>query len=290
MRRMLRIINWNISFQGDTKQKLVLLKAVINEVDGPDTDFIIALQEVTEKAYSVIIEEGIFHYHCYSLNYRSPGPLEGRSRGLGCLIACSGNLQINESSLIERMPFPERALLARFSHNGIVFETLCFHSLTGVGFLKAKSAQLAALAEYLCFKREEPIILCCDLNEPKIDHIDQNKIEFFDQRGDQGKAAGYILRPEGKHLLQDSYRLWLSKNEQLLAQVTKEQQRTDELFSTPLAVSHMVAGKIKKRYDYILVTPHWQVKNVTYCYEEAVKHGSDHAIVMAELEWGKSCK
>ncbi len=278
------IISWNISYQGNVKKKLALIKQLTGEAEKSGNPFIVALQEVTEDAYKDIISENICREHCYSLNYRQPGPLEGKSRGLGCFIGCSNALDITEAFLLERAPFPERALIAGIRHNDFSFEVICFHSLTGVGYLRAKSAQFTVLAEYLHANQGHPIILCCDLNEPKIDHVDQDKLEFFDQKGDQGKAASYILNPKGLHKLEDSYRLWLKQNPEVLDRIAKEQETCEDLLSTPLAVSHMVGGKVNKRYDYILVSPHWEVLDVEYRYEEAIKYGGDHAVVVAEFK------
>ncbi len=65
--------------------------------------------------------------------------------------------------------------------------------------------------------------------------------------------------------------------------IAKEQDACEDLQSTPLAVSHMVGGKINKRYDYILMSPHWEVLDVDYRYEETIKHVGDHALVVADL-------
>ncbi len=51
--------------------------------------------------------------------------------------------------------------------------------------------------------------------------------------------------------------------------------------ATPLAVTHMVGGKVNKRYDYI---------DVEYRYEEAIRHGWNHAVVVAELKQKKIIK
>lgn len=283
----IRLINWNISCQGQSKQKIALIKQYINEAKKKDKPCIVALQEVTGDAYKDIISESIFHKHCYSLNYRKPGFLEGKSRELGCFIGCSDDLAITGAALLERAPFPERALKAKIKHDDYLFEVICFHSLTGVGYLRAKSAQFTVLAEYLSTNHDLSTVLCCDLNEPKIDHVDQSRLEFFDQKGDQGKAASYILNPQGIHKLQDSYRLWLEQNEEELQRIKREQEVCEDLFSTPLTVSHIVGGKVKKRYDYILVSPHWDVIDIQYLYERAIKHGSDHALVVADFRPNK---
>jgi len=279
----IRIINWNFCCQGQAKQKIILIKKYINEAEQIGKSFIVALQEVTSDAYKDIINEGIFHDSCYSLNYRKPGSLEGKSRGLGCFIGCSAGLNINGPGLLERAPFPERALKTVINHDGYLFEVICFHSLTGVGYLRAKSAQFTVLAEYLSANNIIPTVLCGDFNVPKVDHVDRSKLEFFDQKGDRGKAASYILNPQGIHKLQDSYRIWLEQNDEELQSKKSEQEAAEDLLSAPLAVSHLVGGKVKKRYDYILISPDWRVVDLQYHYEEAVQHGSDHALVVADL-------
>ena len=285
----IRIINWNICYQGQAKQKIILIKKYINEAKQIGKPFIVALQEVTSDAYKDIINEGIFHDSCYSLNYRKPGPLEGKSRRLGCFIGCSDDFIITEANLLERAPFPERALKAKVKLDNYQFEIISFHSLTGVGYLRAKSAQFTVLAEHLLANNSIPTVLCGDFNEPKIDHFDQSRLEFFDQKGDQGKAASYIMKPEGKLFMQDTYRLWLEQNPEELNRISREQETSGDLLSTPLAVSHVVNGKIKKRYDYIMVSSHWDVVDVQYRYEEAIRHGGDHAVVIADLGCPDGC-
>ncbi|WP_010280742.1 endonuclease/exonuclease/phosphatase family protein [Bacillus timonensis] len=44
-------------------------------------------------------------------------------------------------------------------------------------------------------------------------------------------------------------------------------------------------GKYHKRYDYILISDHFHVRNVEYRFDEAVQAGSDHAMVVADLQY-----
>ena len=280
---LLKVVSWNISYMGDIYDKLIILKALISE-SKDSHPIIFALQEVTPKAYEVIVAENIFDNDAYSLNFREPGKFEGANRGLGCLIFVAGGLEIIDSSLIERMPFPERALSVKIKMNRDIFEVMCFHSLTGVGYKRAKSAQFASLADYLHLKRNDPLILCGDLNEPRIDHYDLDKLEFFDQQGDKGEKASYILRPEGVHNLQDSYRVMISQNKDEWAKIKDEQAQCENIESKPLAVSHILPRGIKKRYDYIMVSPHWEVIEAEYRYDDGIQYGSDHAIVVSDLK------
>ncbi len=40
---------------------------------------------------------------------------------------------------------------------------------------------------------------------------------------------------------------------------------------------------MNKRCDYIMVSPHGEVIDVKCLYEEAINHGGDHALVVADL-------
>ncbi len=251
---------------------------MINQVNYP---CLVALEEVTRNAYAAICETQIFQDHVYSLNLRPQGKFEGRNRGLGCFIGTTGDIKIADSSLINRAPFPERAIAAKIVACQDQFEIICFHSLTGVHYKKAKSAHFAALADYLNLKQEEPLILCCDLNEPKLDYLDLDKVEFFDQNGDKGKYARFILKPENAHELRDVYRTHLIQTK---PELSKPPTEPDILIPDRFAASHILKGGINKRYDYIIASMHWRVNDVRYLYDEAILHGSDHALLLADLE------
>lgn len=281
---MIRIVDWNVSYQGNSKAKIGLLKKITNEL-GEGYPCIIAMQEVTESIHFDITRDDIFSNYAYSLNLRSPGQYEERNRSLGCLVACTGGIKIIDSSLIDRAPFPERTLCVHARLGQIVFEIVCFHSLTGVGFKKAKSAQFAALADYLSLKQGKPAILCCDLNEPQIDHYDLSRVKLFDQQGDGGLAASYILGNSPVHGLRDTYRVWLTKNPEKLRKIKEMQDLSEDLASTPMQISHLAGSKNAKRYDYIFCSEHWEVNHVEYRFQEAINVGSDHALVTADLEW-----
>lgn len=278
---MLRVINWNLSYQGNTSNKVGLLSATFNQTKMP---CVVALEEVTQSAYKAICEAGIFQHHIFSLNLRKQGKFESKNRGLGCLIGVTQNLEITDASLIERAPFPERAIRAKIKSTHFDFEVVCFHSLTGVHFKKAKSAHFAALADYLNSKRDQAMILCCDLNEPKTDHLDLDRVEFFDQKGDQGKYAGYILKSGIAHDLQDVYRVFLKNTSSHLFTDLEENTDRELLISDSFAASFIFRGGLKKRYDYIMASDHWNIKDVRYVYDKAIEYGSDHAMVVADLE------
>lgn len=278
----LRVISWNLSFKGNIETKIKYLESVIKETDAP---VCIALQEVQEKDYHYLNNEDMFKQKSFSLNFRKRGKYEGKNRELGCFIATVGPLQLNSSSLIDRVPFPERTLYGEVISKDVSFILLCCHSLTGVDYKKAKAAQFASIADFLYSHKEEVMICCLDANEPEIDHYDLSLSKFFQKNGDKGKCASLILGANSIHKLEDAYRIWLRENESEFNRIKEIQENNPEnLRKIPLATSHIVNGGGKKRYDYIMIPSHWKVKHIEYRYEEAIDAGSDHAIVIADLE------
>ena len=113
----------------------------------------------------------------------------------------------SNSGVLTRAPFPDRTIFSDLHLNDLLLKCLCFHSLTGVGYKKAKTAQFIGVAEYLHKHREQPFICYFDANEPEIDHIEMQKMKYFNQGGDQGKGAAMVLGPQPVHLMQDAYRI-----------------------------------------------------------------------------------
>ena len=127
------------------------------------------------------------------------------------------------------------------------FQTICFHSLTGVGYKRAKSAHFATLVDYLHNRKGKPTVLCCDLNEPEVDHFQLDKNVYFSQyRGDKGDDPARILNPEGIHDLEDAFRIWLRQKGALSSEIKHRQESAEDIKNSPLAVSHKV-GRIHSK-------------------------------------------
>ncbi|MRH41571.1 hypothetical protein GH741_02650 [Aquibacillus halophilus] len=280
----LRIISWNISLRGPIKDKMDLLQSVINETDGPT---LVALQEVIEKDRAYITEEKIFSTHSYSIDFRTPGPFDTRNRKLGCMIGVTSNSEASNPGVIQRTPFPDRTLYTDITIDNFTFKLICFHSLTGVGYKKAKTTQYVGIAEYLHLHRDIPMICCFDANEPAVDHYDIEKVKFFNQAGDKGMGAALIMSSNPLHNMRDSYRTWLVENMDVFNEIKDKQQAAQDektLKYIPLTTSHIINKKYHKRYDYIFNSSNFNVKNVQYRLDESLKAGSDHAMVVTDYE------
>ncbi len=245
---------------------------------GPDEKTIFVLEEVTKSTAQYIRENMKGFGFIYSLNLRERGRYEGKNRELGIMIGFSSTLVLNSYNLLERTLFPERTLHANFSCDNYKIGVIGFHSLTGVGYKQAKSAQFASTAEYMHQNETDIDFLCFDANEPEVDHHNISDIKFFRD------GANLILGKEKIHKLEDAYREFLSKKPALLKEKIEIQNISENIASNPLETSYVIRGNYKKRYDYIFVSSKWDVINVEYRLEGAIEAGGDHAIVIGEFE------
>lgn len=81
---MLRIINWNISYQGITEKKIDLLQQVIGQTHYP---CLVSMQEVTPTAYEAICKSDFLDSHSFSLNIRQGVNLKAKTEHLDVLLA-----------------------------------------------------------------------------------------------------------------------------------------------------------------------------------------------------------
>jgi len=258
----MRIIQWNISYAGLIEKKINFLKNYIKK-----DNCVFVLEEAVNSDFKQLEKIKGFNL-IYSLDLRKPGKYDSKNRKLGVVIGLSKNLEISKYKVIKRSLLPERTLFVSFKYKNKEVNILGFHSLTGVDYKKAKSAQFYAIAEFI--NKNNLDFMCFDANEPKKDTYKLSELEFFDQKGDKGKAASLILGEDKIHNLSDSFRIFIEKN------------KGKYLKNFPLETSFIVAGGAKKRYDYIFLSDNWKVQNFNYLYKEAVLSGSDHALVIGD--------
>lgn len=205
----------------------------------------------------------------YSLDFRPAGQNEGANRRMGIAILTFG-AEIIESGLLDRTVFPERSLWARIVADGRSIKALTFHSLTGVGYKNAKSSNFATIADYL--QRDVELdFMCFDANEPKIDALEIENVEFWQTNGDRGRKAELILGARKVHPLRDAFR--------------SHAERGNSRESTALPVTHLTRG-VPRRYDYIFASPKWRVERITHPLEESLAASSDHSVVVADFVYG----
>lgn len=261
----MRLLSWNISYQNHVISKIELIKKYLKD------DMVIVLMEVVEKDYFILKQafENSFHIS-YSLDLRKPSAFDTRSRKLGVVILVSKAYQMEAFDVLNRTPFPDRTGYVMFSKEGHHIKLLGLHSITGVDYKKTKSIQFYSFAESI--DSIKPDIVCMDINEPNVDHPNIKDIEFHSNK-DSGNGAKTFFYEMYQHNLQDTLR------------------QVSQSLTIPLTVSYKTNKnssldneKFYKRYDYIFVNINkYNIENVTYLYEESIKAGSDHAMIMCDV-------
>lgn len=257
----MQIISWNIGW-GCQKEKIaIMLKQKLEQ-----SFCVVCLQEVTPNTKDFLCSYlGESYYYLYSLDYRYVGDFDTKSRKLGVLTIISRSFKFLYAHTLSRTPFPDRTLLVSFAFMGVEYKIINLHSVTGCNYLKAKSVQFYSFAEAI--KYYQPDIVAFDANEPKEDDIDEASRVYFDNK-DKGAGAKTFFQTLVKSNLQDSY-----------ATLNKEQHKKGE----PLAISHIINGKERKRYDFIYTNRKFEIVKSEYLYQEAIDASADHAMVVTDF-------
>lgn len=263
----MRLILWNISYLNNINPKIELLNNLITHNTN------IVLLEVMPSAYKEIKDKfSNTHNLYYSLDLRTPSKFDGKNRQLGVLLLIAKTFNSKNFNVLNRTPFPDRTGVINFEINKSSFRLFGLHSLTGSGYKKTKSSQFLSFTEAV--DKYKPDIVMIDANEPKVDAIDFNDNVYFNNQ-DRGKGAHTFFKEMVKNNLIDSFRVGKIFNEGPLeiSYITHQTKRNDEYL---------------KRYDHIYInTDKFIVNNVEYLYEEAITAGSDHALVICDIEQKK---
>ena len=265
----LRMVQWNIS----TMSRPRAIADFIRERIGQDPT-IVCLDEVKRSSYDKLVDFLNPRSSCFSLDLRRPGNNEGKERGTGIAVLGFG-LPIVSFELMDRAVFPEQTLFVLLSGAFGRIRVAAFHSLTGVGYLKAKASNFASIADYLQLHGAELDFLCFDANEPRQDSMDVDKVVFSTRDKGLVKRMALIMGSQKVHDLSDSYVEYLRSRGEV---VTRD----------PLAVSYKTGTskkkQVEKRYDYIMQSRRWRVTNCEYPYDESIAASSDHSAVIADFE------
>jgi hypothetical protein len=151
-----------------------------------------------------------------------------------------------------------------------------FHTPPGVTWLEKKPLSLLALARWLA-QHQTRVVVGIDANAPKTDHPNIERNEWF------WEDEPLMLGHEPLHSLKDALRVWLADH-------PTEAQRCYALRPRgPLAISYNRSTRrpVYCRYDFIYTTTDFSVSRIDYLYEEALRAGSDHALVVADLTHGQ---
>lgn len=248
----LQIIQWNISYSCKIDK---IANFILANIEGHT---IVCLQEVLAMHKDRLIERLAPTDYAYSLDYRKPGLFDAKNRRMGVLTMLFGGV-IEEVKVLERTVFPDRTLYTKMRIGDEAVSLLNFHSITGVGYKKAKGANFVSIAEFL-HQTVDLDFFCCDANEPQVDSFDACEMKFWKMNS---KEASLIFGKEKVHHLTDPV-------------------QTDPLLFDVLPFSY-ITGKNRRRYDFIYRSGRWTTKRFDFYYDESIEASSDHAMVVGRF-------
>lgn len=262
----LRFGSWNIRGARTVGPHVELIRGV-----GCD---LLALQEVSTRGYEELAASGLFARSAFSLDLRPPSREEGRRRHPGCALFCREPHRLASVQLIDAAPLPERTLVARVRLGRGILTAASFHIPPGSTWGNVKVEAFKAIAAWLGRKRSR-LVFGIDANAPKSDRPDIAENTWWRD------GEHLVLGERPAHRLRDVLRAYLADHPRRLRKMLAERP------GGPLEVSYDRGRRGKPvlcRYDFIFATPDVKIGRVRYLYEESRRAGSDHALVVADLE------
>jgi hypothetical protein len=182
--------------------------------------------------------------------------------------------EIVRSELLSTAPVPERTLIGHLTTPGSPLTACSFHAPPGVTWKELKPQSFLAIADFLS-QHPRRTLFGMDANTPKVDRLDIGENVWW------WKDEPSLLGPTPRHVLTDVLRTLLAGDPQRLAALQSARP------TGPLALSFRRGPKgkvIDCRYDFVFASPDIVVRDVSYLYDASIAAGSDHAIVVADLE------
>lgn len=259
----LRIASWNVRGMPCPTDQLGLLAD-----QHPD---ILLLQDVGPSAVRAVADSHL--WGDVADTWSLPHPPEAVTHRGGCLIAAGSGWLFTPALPVQDVLLSSRSLAVTATHREAALTVLSCYAPTNTGLgRKERPCYFSALAAWLS-TFPAPVVLGMDANGPRIDHPDIEQIKWWTR--EEALVLGAGTRTS------DVLRLWYAEHP------TELKPRMRYYPDGPLADSYHRGrrGKyLRCRYDSIRVSPDIGVTDVRYLYEEAVQAGSDHALIVAEIE------
>jgi hypothetical protein len=246
---------------------------------------LVLVQEVTATAFADLrrrFDWGVFSLDLWGDRVREISP---NRHGVAVL----GSSQLaprRRPYLVDHLVAPWKMLvmdLALTRHRGY-FTAVSYHALNGQrgkdGFDKPRlTLQVADWLEH----QAQPVVLGMDANSPMVDHPDPAKVEWCFRWLGPGDFEGRLLGPSARHRLRDTLRTLLDARPEEYERIRRERPQGPLAVSYKTRTEHGAPGL--HRYDHIYASwPDFRVKEVRYLYDQARTAGSDHALLVADLE------
>jgi hypothetical protein len=266
----LTVISWNIDGWHTIRDEQVAL------IDATGAELLLA-QEVTPASADVLREAGWRIVTALELLPDDHVEREGRRPRFSCAVALRGRLQLDRSEVLTDAPSPVRTLVARIEGPEGPFVAMSAALPPGSMWGRAaKQGQARVIGAHLESLRGAgmPVLVGMDRNGPKFERFDPAETEWWLE---DEPALFAIGAPHG--LTDVLLTLYAQYPERRAAALAARPEG-------PLEVSYVerrTDPPSPRRYDVILASPEWRVKDVTYDYAGSIATGSDHGIVKARL-------
>ncbi|MCX6083940.1 MAG: hypothetical protein NT102_03130 [Caldiserica bacterium] len=259
----LRIASWNVRGMPHPADQLGLLAD-----QYPD---ILLLQDVGPSAVRAVMDSRL--WSCVADTWSLPRSSQAVTRRGGCLITAADGWLLTSAASVSGDLSSNRALAVTATHGGTVLTLLSCYSPTNTGpGRKERPDTFNTLAAWLA-ALPAPVVLGMDANGPRVDHPDIEQNRWWSE--EEALVLGADARTS------DVLRLWYADHPAEL------KRRVRYYPNGPLADSYHRGRRAKYlrcRYDSIRVSPGITVTDVRYLYEEAVRAGSDHALVITDID------
>jgi len=284
-----RFASWNL--HGRTGDAAARLGALLAEQGGAD---LVLLQEASRGGLPRFCEAAGLDWWVHVRDeFGDLLRFRGRAGGIDAL----GNKHANPRSVAiagrgEPMrgatPFPdlllpEKVLAGWIDIEGQSITVVSYHAPTGAQHGVGKVQQALQVARWL-ESLDGPVIFGGDFNTPEVDPPDIEGLRNHWHTGhpelNGGRGDDALVGPEPIHGLRDAYRTWLAALPAESARI--EADRPDG----PLAVTYRTgpADHHRFRFDQIWLTDHFEVTSMTHLYKQALSAGTDHALVLADVQ------
>ena len=259
----LRIVSWNVRGMVENTAQLALLERL-----SPD---IVLLQDVARSAARTMRDS-----RPSGTTIDTWSDCDGNQKQLhrgGCVISTSPSWQLRRQ---DQPPDPitdGHVLCGTAVCESSALTLLSCYAPTNTGPHRSdRSAFFTTLGQQVT-DVPTPLILGMDANGPRIDHPDPTRSVWWTPEEAAVLGAGAPTS--------DALRLWYAEHP------ADFKRRTEYYPHGPLADSYHRGRKgkyVRSRYDSIRVSPGIRVLEVRYLYGDAVLAGSDHALVVADVD------
>jgi len=270
IRKRIRVATWNLKRPG-TEQA----RRRVDFLNSRDWD-IVTLQEVTPRAWDVIVESGIAESGLYTLHDLEIAPLGNHPHGVA-LLARNG-FSLSAPELIPDLPKAERALAASTTVENLPVTGAGWHAPNAAGEgVKTKMQGYRGISDWLN-TISGPVVFGFDSNHwSRSTNLEPPYVPDSD---DPWLLENQFFGGNAPHRLRDAFLDHLRQHPLQYEEIVKRRPWG------PLAVSYVRGNTrtpVEDRFDYIFVSDDIGITSCSYHYEAAKVAGSDHGIVTADL-------